>query len=74
MNTTTITTRHGRQVCVTTTIMIEPRTYAGIVVDRAIRETRTFDGDHTATLYHLSNGHQYVVATSVVVNEIISGK
>lgn len=73
MNTTTTTTRHGREVCVTTVTMIEPRTYAGVVVDRAIREIRTYDGERTSTLYHLSDGHYYVGAPSVVVNEIIDG-
>lgn len=72
--TTTTTTRQGRQVCVTTVKMIEPRTYAGVVVDRAIRETRTYDGEHTSTLYHLSDGRHYVFAPRVVVNEIIDGE
>lgn len=75
MNTTTTTTRSGRQVAVTTVTMIEPIMYEGVEVDRVICETRTYDGDENtaSTYYHLSNGQQYVGIWSARAEEIIKG-
>lgn len=72
MNTTTTTTRHGRETATTTTTIITPREYHGIEIDRVIEEVRTYDGEHSGTYRHASNGTQFTFIDSTTYNTLIS--
>lgn len=74
-NTTTTTTRQGRQVSVTSVTMFEAQMYQGVEIDRAICEVRTYDGeeDQASTIYLLSNGRQFFLASKAIINDIING-